>query len=172
MNYFSSIIEIEFCFAQFAFGFDNFNKRKKYLLSAPFLIEKRAVDIITDFVNREKYLSDNIASRLFRNLLKACAVIGIDDAFLEFDTPDEKYVDVVNILMSRESLTEVLIFWGEYKEAVSSHEMRNVFHYLQAQFERGKVQKNKILALWDIISPHQSDKREESGIGSRYQYIW
>ena len=129
------------------------------------------MDIITDFVNREKYLSDNIASRLFRNLLKACAVIGIDDAFLEFDTPDEKYVDVVNILMSRESLTEVLIFWGEYKEAVSSHEMRNVFHYLQAQFERGR---SKRIKFWPygISYLHIKVIREESGIGSRYQYIW
>lgn len=159
LNFFTSIIEVESSFTQFAFGFDDFPKRKKYLLSVPFLMEKRSIDIITEYINREKYLSNNMASRLFRNLLKACRVIGVEEAFIEFATPDEKYVDAVNELMKRDSIPGFLLFINDYKEIISSREFRTVFHYLQAQYEKEKSKRDRILAFWDVISSHQSNNR-------------
>jgi hypothetical protein len=93
-------------------------------------------------------------------LLKACRVIGIEEAFIEFATPDKKYIDAVNSLLRRESLTDIIRFLGENGGLISSKQMRNVFHYLQAQFEKDDSNKNRLIALWDIISPHQSEKRE------------
>lgn len=160
LNFFTSIIEIEAAYIKFAFGFDSFPKRKQYLLSAPFLIEKRSIEIITDYIEREKYLSNNVGSRLYRNLLKACRVIGIEEAFTEFATPEKKYVDIMNILFKKDTIPEHLLFLSDYKDEVSSKQFRTVFHYLQAQYEKDKSKRNRIIALWDLISPYQEDKRE------------
>jgi len=160
LTFFTSILEIESSFIQFAYGFDNLSKRKRYLLTIPFIFEKRSLDIISAYIKREKHLSNNMASRLYTNLLKSCRVIGIEDAFEEFSPPEEIYVNAVNDLLRRESLSSVIQFLGEYKEIISSKQMRNVFHYLQAQFEKDKFKRAKIVALWDIISLYQNDKRE------------
>jgi len=159
LYFFSSIIEIETSFGQFAFGFDDFHKRKKYLLSVPFLMEKRSIDIITEYIERERYLSINMTSRLFRNLLKACRVIGVEEAFIEFATPEEKYVDAMNDLITRDSIPRLLLFISDNREIISSRQFRTVFHYFQAKYEKEKSKRDRILALWDAIALHQSDNK-------------
>lgn len=157
LHFFVTISEIQSYFIQLAFGFDDFPKRKQYLLSVPFLIEKRSIKIINDYIESEEYLSKNIASRLYRNLLKACRAIGIEKAFLEFSTHEEKYVNAVNSLIRIESIPDYLKFLNNYKDTISSNQMRNVFHYLQAQFEKNEIRKRRVVGLWSVISGYQSD---------------
>jgi hypothetical protein len=159
LDYFVSILEIRSSFIKFAYGFNNFEDRKKFLLSNPFLIDRKSIGYIIELIDREKYLSQRIASRLYRNLLKACRVIGIEKAFEEFDTPEDKYVDAVNCLLEKRSIYEILLFMNDYKEEISSKKIRNVFQYLQAEFEKETLKKGRIIAVWDIISKYQEEKR-------------
>lgn len=160
LYYFTSIKEVELSFIKLAFGFDNLVNRKQYLLTVPFLIEERSINLITNYIEREKHLSRNANSRYYRNLLKACRVIGIEEAFLEFTPPeDERYVDAVNVFLRSDSLTDLIRSMAAYKEEISSSQMRNIFHYLQAQYEKQKSKRDRIVAIWDLIFNFQSDKR-------------
>ncbi|MBP1949352.1 hypothetical protein [Virgibacillus litoralis] len=158
LDFFTSVYEIEHSFIKLAFGFENFSKRKEYLLSVPFLFEKRSINIITKKINREEYLNTNIASKLYRNLLKACRVIGIERAFNEFSTPEKRFVDAVNSLMNRETIPELALFLYDHKKIISSPQIRNVFHYLQAQYELDSNKREKIKALWEFLSPYQDNQ--------------
>ncbi len=133
---FVSFAQIEMSFVKFSYGFDSFEKRKNYLNSTLYLLDCKSIKYINRFIHHEKDLPDAylIKYRLYRNLLKACRVIGINEAFDEFLPVDEKYLKVVNVLFRTESLYDLLSVVGQYSDEVSSKYIRNCFHYLQAQY--------------------------------------
>jgi hypothetical protein len=161
LDYFVSFSQIEFSFADFCYGFNSFDERKRYLISKPFLMESKSIKCINRFIEREKNIpaSAVIQQRLYRNLLKACRVIGIEEAFEEYKTPAEKYVNVTNILFKAKSLYELVSISANYKDIIYSKYIRNFFHYLQAKYEKDQLMRDSIITIWNYISRYQPIER-------------
>lgn len=159
LKYFISFSQIELCFLNFCFGFNDFNLRKGYLLSNPFLMEQKSVKCINRFIERINVPNTDFKCRLFRNLLKACREIGIEQAFEEFNTPNEKYINAFASFIKTDGLYDLISTTGFYNDILSSKYLRNVMHYYQAKYEKNQIMRNNIISLWDYLSNFQSIKR-------------
>lgn len=161
LDYFVSFSQIESNFVEFSYGIDSFEKRKDYLLATPFLSDCKSIKCINRFIQRETDMPNSVLTqyRLYRNLLKACRVIGINEAFDEFATPDDKYINAMNILFKADNIYALISILGNYKDSISSKYMRNCFHYLQAKYEQDKQMRDTIIANWDAISSFQPIER-------------
>jgi hypothetical protein len=158
LDFFVSPRELRLSFVKFAYGINNFEDRKKYLLSNPFLIDRKSIEYITGLIEREKHLSQRATSRFYRNLLNACRINGIEKAFEEFSLPDQRYFDAVTCLLRGDSIPDFLLFLNYYRKEISSKEIRNVFHYLQAEYEKETLKRKKVKSAWKVISDYQKDK--------------
>lgn len=157
LDYFVSSCQIEVCFTDFCFRFDEIKARKNYLLRHIFLMDEKSIKYINSFIDRQKVADTYILKyRYFRNLLKACRILGINEAFEDFDTPEIKYISVFSALLRTIQITDLMTTAADYKEIVSSKYMRNVLHSYQAKFEKDQIMRNTLVGLWDSLSSFQA----------------
>jgi len=161
LDYFVSPYQIEFCFTKFCFGFDEIKARKDYLLKHPFLMDEKSIKYINGYIDKLKIADTCIVKyRYLRNLLKACRILGINDAFEDFETPEIKYINAFNGLIKTEQIIDLITTAADYKDIVRSRYMRNVLHSYQAKFEKDQRMRDSLTAFWDSISALQSIKKQ------------
>lgn len=127
----------------------------------PYLIDSKSIKHVNYFINRQT-LSDNYIKiyRYYRNLLKACRILGVDEAFEEFETPDIKYLNVFNTLLRSECFNDLIVNTALFKDTISSNYIRNILHNYQAKYENDLLMRNELIALWEYISGFQTLKRQ------------
>lgn len=159
---FYSHIEIQLGFVDFVAGFDTYEKRKDFLISKPFLMDEKSLIFINKFIDNYPIKNKKIINkfRFYRNLIKACKMIGINEAFEDFRPPEQKYIDCVNSQMRAENLYHVFSSIGLFYDEISSDKIRSVFHQLQANYEEDENMRNSIVALWESFSAFQKNKNE------------
>lgn len=161
LDYFVSSYQLELCFAEFTAGFNSNTLKKDYLLRNPFLMDQKSINYINGFIDRQKIADTYITRyRYYRNLLKACRILGINEAFEEFDTPETKYTTVFGELLKTNQITDLITSAAIYKDIVASKQMRSVLHSYQAKFEKNQQMRSSIMSLWDYISIFQKINRQ------------
>lgn len=154
---FHSITEITTAFVKFTDEMDSNDKRQAFLEENMYLISNFALGVIDRFIEQHKKKMPKLVPhfRIYRDLLRTCRVLPIDEVFKEYSMPSDEVYNAVLELAKKDDIYDSLHTRTIYRDLLSQPEVINVFRLLQAVYVDNKAKLRQFAAVWDFISQLQ-----------------